>query len=924
MLSAEDLNQLRRKIERIEGELAEARAVLARFEQERTPPPAPVPTAVAETPPDPVVAPPPLPVEPPLLAAPPPVAPPTPPLPSPANQPVREWLEQVHLWPPSGEGNTEVRMAAWWTTRLGALLAVIGVVFFGIYISRDTTPLLKLAELAAAALAVWGIGAWLERTVPKFGAVLVGAGLALVYFTAVAAHAVPATRVIADPLLAGAVQLAAVALIGGLALRRASEATAVMAIVLGLVTAGMAVPAGLGWFPPWSVGLLAAAAVALRFRPGWRAPSIVAVPGAYFVAAWWGHGFDAAPGARWLPLVAMFAVFSARDALPAVRARRIPRDDAILQGLNASLAVVAGWFMTARLHPEALGTFYFGAAAILLVVGVLWRRLDAASPLAAFTFCQVGALAALGWMEQFDGTLRSLVLLAQACVLLVAGRLAGLRPLRFIALLVWLGAWVQFITTTRGTIYPAMPPLLAWLFCSGVLLAFDQRWFGSLKILSYAGGALLGLAALRAGLHYRLLGWAPAWSAGAAVLVLAAGLPARRWRSAAVATGVSLFAAELALGFYPPRAFPPWQLWTNGAAIVLAVVLVGAAWDRIDRRDSTAGRRWRTVLAVTAALVLQLVFWDGLRHAQDLCCTAFSALVLAWASRWVRRWPLTIAGTMGLAYALWLQGPFRVRPDFPLLFLAAALAWALPVMLQLSPSRREALREDAWRRVLPWIQSVLAVWITLLGVLSNASGEQRWLVAAIEALAVFWLAWKLGLRPAWAASSLLLFAAASWVAGALVFHRLADAGAYEIGTVAGLVAVALALPLIARQFAAGVPLAMAQWAHGVLGLALLFWFLAAQETALADYATVGWGGAAIAVFLAGLFLRARTYRLIGLAGLLVCVPRVFLVDLDSTFPRIIAFVVLGLVLLWVGFSYHRFRHFITGEPPAPAEPPKLL
>jgi hypothetical protein len=31
----------------------------------------------------------------------------------------------------------------------------------------------------------------------------------------------------------------------------------------------------------------------------------------------------------------------------------------------------------------------------------------------------------------------------------------------------------------------------------------------------------------------------------------------------------------------------------------------------------------------------------------------------------------------------------------------------------------------------------------------------------------------------------------------------------------------------------------------------------------------------------------------------------------------VAFVVLGVVLLWVGFSYHRFRHFITdGSRPA--------
>jgi uncharacterized membrane protein len=81
-----------------------------------------------------------------------------------------------------------------------------------------------------------------------------------------------------------------------------------------------------------------------------------------------------------------------------------------------------------------------------------------------------------------------------------------------------------------------------------------------------------------------------------------------------------------------------------------------------------------------------------------------------------------------------------------------------------------------------------------------------------------------------------------------------------------------------------------------------------------------WGEVAIALFVVGLFARERVYRLVGLAGLALCVPRVFLVDLDSTLYRIVAFVVLGLVLLWVGFSYHRFRHLIA-EPDEPAVNP---
>ncbi len=69
----------------------------------------------------------------------------------------------------------------------------------------------------------------------------------------------------------------------------------------------------------------------------------------------------------------------------------------------------------------------------------------------------------------------------------------------------------------------------------------------------------------------------------------------------------------------------------------------------------------------------------------------------------------------------------------------------------------------------------------------------------------------------------------------------------------------------------------------------------------------------------GLFLRARIYLMFGLLGLVLCVPRIFLIDLNSTLHRIVAFVVLGVVLLWVGFSYHRFRHLVTGESKPPQE-----
>lgn len=119
---------------------------------------------------------------------------------------MREALRRWNLWPPEGEGNLEAQAGAWWATRLGALLAVIGVVFFGLYVAHNTPPWVRLLQLAAVSLGVVGAGHWLERREGKFGAIIFGGGLALVFFTAFAAYAVPAVKTIEHPMLAVTLQ----------------------------------------------------------------------------------------------------------------------------------------------------------------------------------------------------------------------------------------------------------------------------------------------------------------------------------------------------------------------------------------------------------------------------------------------------------------------------------------------------------------------------------------------------------------------------------------------------------------------------------------------------------------------------------------------------------------------------------------------
>jgi uncharacterized membrane protein len=76
--------------------------------------------------------------------------------------------------------------------------------------------------------------------------------------------------------------------------------------------------------------------------------------------------------------------------------------------------------------------------------------------------------------------------------------------------------------------------------------------------------------------------------------------------------------------------------------------------------------------------------------------------------------------------------------------------------------------------------------------------------------------------------------------------------------------------------------------------------------------TVSWSVAALLIFLAGFAMRERIYRLGGMAILVWAIGRVFAVDvwqLDTLF-RILSFLVLGGVLLLLGFLYNRFAEQI--------------
>ena len=72
--------------------------------------------------------------------------------------------------------------------------------------------------------------------------------------------------------------------------------------------------------------------------------------------------------------------------------------------------------------------------------------------------------------------------------------------------------------------------------------------------------------------------------------------------------------------------------------------------------------------------------------------------------------------------------------------------------------------------------------------------------------------------------------------------------------------------------------------------------------------TVAWTGLAVVVFVAGLTLRERIYRIGGFLILALAIGRIYPVDVWKleTVYRILSFMVLGIVLLALGFVYNRY------------------
>src|SRR5438132_1649423 len=132
----------------------------------------------------------------------------------------------------SRERSFEMRLGTHWVPRIGIVMVLTGLVFFGNYAHQHFIvrlgPAGKVLLLYLASGSLLVAGAWWQRKAAKeslrnYAQVLFAGGLAAVYFTTYAAYHIETLRVIQSPLLDGALLLVCAATMAWTADRKKSE-----------------------------------------------------------------------------------------------------------------------------------------------------------------------------------------------------------------------------------------------------------------------------------------------------------------------------------------------------------------------------------------------------------------------------------------------------------------------------------------------------------------------------------------------------------------------------------------------------------------------------------------------------------------------------------------------------------------------------
>lgn len=832
------------------------------------------------------------------------------------------------------ESSFELRLGTYWLVRIGIVMLLTGLVFFGKFAYQNfvlglgATGKVGLMYLGGAGLLF--AGGWLQRgkeRLRNYGQVLFAGGLAAVYFTTYAAHHIQHLRVFQSALLDGLLLLGWAGFMAFLADRKKSELLSLFAIGLAYYTS---VITNIGLFTLYSNLVLTIAAVYFLVRNRWATLSFLSLAATYFAFAYWRYFHDGNwlwtdhetvladfwPGslfllAYWILFTAT-AFLSRHEKLAGVnRATFVTLNNAAFF-LLVSLSLV-------RTYRDSFWIYAFGQGMALLALALAARRWLAGETILRLHYLTQGLLlVTVGLIARFSGLQLALLLATESVVLLLVGRLLKNRVLM-------IGSYTTAALAVLWCIDGMKQSDRAGLYHGagiGLLTAFNAWW-------SHRHDEEPGKSLLRPRATFfsvlALLVWLVATCAYASrentalvlatgALVLTASVYIVRLREIAVlGQGYVIFAQWLwLLDHLQGRTSPSW--WNS--ALLVAITLALSHWWQRQTVIKLETHNRQLLLAIYAlAAVGVIYFWLHPLFVAPvwLAVTGLVALALTAYGTLTRAWFVAATGQVFTAVSI---GEFmrQLAQDHPNWIFALAPMAALAI---LSFSTVEWFRHHAGKetelRVSLLGVALLYRWLALAMAVAWVheyipARERCWVFALLGLLVFCWSGWRRSQEG-------FLFSAALTLAGLLAFW-FPWGGA---PTVYGPNLLAILLLPGQQQLARRAPgrFEFKSEFHAAIivlsGLSLwLFVSRWVSQEASGSYLPVSWAALAFLLFLVGLGLRERMYRWVGLTVLGCALGRVVVFDVWKlqTIYRIVSFFALGVVLVVLGFIYNKYQEKI--------------
>jgi uncharacterized membrane protein len=739
-----------------------------------------------------------------------------------------------------------------WINKIGVFVAVIGIALLLNYTwdQLGAAGRVALSLTASFGLLVSGVVFERREKYRTFSYGLIGGGWAALYTTVYAMYAVSAAKVLDSAFAATLLLLAVSAAMIVHSLKYRSQSVTGLAYFLAFVTLAIAEVTTFGVI---MLVPLAASLLFIAYRNTWNRFALFGLVATYLTC-----GLHQETGSPLWPTQALFLaywlIFEAFDLM---------RADPWLLPLNGLgfLALSAGKWTHAA--PNQIWQFAAGGSALYLGATIVRARAGRWRPAVLFNAALAGTAIVLKLHDQW----LPLALLIEAELYYLAGvrfRSTFLRNLAGALFGLQLGNLLAEVVT--GLAPHAWEPVAAFnvaVFYLNRALQTSEVWYG------YAAAAMAALVSgFEAGDPWRGRVWS----------IMALGPFALGWWRRLLDFRLQGYALAI-LGAAATTIYLPYP------ALSLAVV-AAVAYTFVQTTLRSAGDR----------------FGEDERNALRLaasCLTTLALCTLVW-----RLVPGEFLGVAWMALALlMLEAGLRGMPDE-----FHHLSWIVGVLAV----TRVASFDLSSRLAL--ISSALA-YAYALRARKEANGRvldvATWPAILFFAAGLAALLPARSISPAWALLALALaeFDRRSLRAQAFLLNAIVATRCLiiDLGTLQPVIAIA---PTILCFWAAMLRRklgSLPRMYNSLLATILLGVLIYHEVTG--NMLTVAWGIEAVVLLAAGFALRDRVLRLSGLALFLICTLKLFFWDLRNleTLPRIVSFIVLGLLLVTVSWVYTRFR-----------------